>query len=92
MFKQGLTVEEIATDRGLVISTILGHLISYVETGEISADELIHEDKIKLISDFISSNFFESIGEIKRALSNSVEYSDIRVVIAHLKYKSNGKT
>lgn len=92
MFKQGLTVEEIATKRGLVRSTILGHLISYVETGEISANELISEDKIKLISDFISSNFFESIGEIKRALSNSVEYSDIRVVIAHLKYKSNGKT
>jgi len=92
MFKLGLSVEDIATKRGLVVSTILGHLISYVETGEIPADKLISIDKINLISDFVSNNIFEGVGEIKQALGNSVEYGDIRVVIAHLKYRDRVKS
>ncbi len=92
MYNQGLTIEEIASKRGFVVSTILGHLTVYVETGDIQADRLIASEKINMIAEFITRFGYIGMNETKQALGSNIDYSDIRIVIAHLKYKNGNKT
>ena len=41
LFKQGKTIADIATERDFSPTTIEGHLLKYVATGEIDIEELI---------------------------------------------------
>ena len=41
LYKQGKTIEEIAAERGLAISTIASHLASYIKDGIINIEEFI---------------------------------------------------
>ena len=41
MFKQGMSVEEIAKERSLIVSTIFSHLTRFIATGEIQPEALI---------------------------------------------------
>src|SRR5690606_33225578 len=46
LFKSGKSIEEIATERGLALSTIQGHLVSFIETGEVAIEEFVPKEKI----------------------------------------------
>ena len=46
LFRQGLSIEEIASNRCLVKDTICSHLLKFVESGELSIYDLVSEDKI----------------------------------------------
>lgn len=43
MYKEGKSVDEIATERGLVSGTIAGHLLRYVEKGELNINDFVSE-------------------------------------------------
>ena len=49
LFLQGKTPQQIADERHLALSTILGHLAPYVSSGQISADKVIDGEKVKAI-------------------------------------------
>jgi ribonuclease D len=49
LFKQGLKMEEIAKQRGFALSTVQSHLIPYISSGEIMIDELVSNEKQRLI-------------------------------------------
>lgn len=49
LFRQGKTPQQIAEERHLALSTILGHLAPYVSSGQISADKVIDGEKVKAI-------------------------------------------
>ena len=49
LFRQGKTPQQIAEERHLALSTILGHLAPYVNSGQISADKVIDGEKVKAI-------------------------------------------
>lgn len=87
LFKEGLSINEIAARRGLVPSTIENHLLKYVESGEINVKQLVSEDIINKVliynkahpqEDKIKSYFDEFSGEIS--------YGDIRFVLTALKH------
>ncbi|MDR0660534.1 MAG: helix-turn-helix domain-containing protein [Prevotellaceae bacterium] len=80
LFKQGWSVEDIASERGLTIGTIETHLAHFVEAGELDIHELIPDDKIALISSYITENEVSSITQIKQALSDGITWNEIRVV------------
>jgi len=46
LFREGIAIEEIAGRRGLNVSTIEGHLASFIGTGEVDIKELVAEHKI----------------------------------------------
>ena len=80
MFIGGMTIEQIAAERGLAASTIFTHLINYVESGQIGIDSLIsneHSDKIR--SYFANNSIPASLKDIKEALSPSITYEEIRL-------------
>ena len=68
LYKQGMTLEQIAAERGLVKDTIAGHLASYVKEGKIGLRALISSAHEKKIRDFMKAHpELEHFSEIKEA-------------------------
>lgn len=84
LFKNGLTINEISLQRNLTISTIEGHLLPYLENGEINIDSLISEEKQKKIRKAIDSIETEfSLKAVKEILPSDISYTEIRYVLAN---------
>lgn len=81
LYQQGKTVEEIAEARGLVPSTIEGHLTQYISSGEVDIKRLISETKLNNILSLITP---ETTGtqEIKSKLGDDYSYGEIRMALA----------
>jgi len=85
-FNKGLTMEQIAEERGLVVSTIEGHLGKAVESKRIDIFKFISERDYKEITDaiaqlpegFISKDLYD-------AVKGKYSYGKLRAVIAHVK-------
>lgn len=81
LYKQGMTLEQIAAERGLVKDTIAGHLASYVKEGKIGLRALISSAHEKKIRDFMKAHpELELFSEIKEALGASIDYYEIKLV------------
>lgn len=85
LFDEGLSLPEIAKERGLVLSTIERHLAHFVEKGELSVTRLLSDAKIDTIEQHLRSNTSQSLSEIKLAVGTDISYSEIKLVQAHLK-------
>lgn len=81
MFKEGLSIKEIAEKRGFVIGTIEGHLLHYIEDGSIKVTEVISEEKVRNILEIIKNNEFESLTELKETAGNNYSYTELRMVL-----------
>lgn len=86
MFKAGKTIEEIARERSMAVSTIEGHLALYVATGEVDIHQLLNDEKIKLISDYFKTAESRQLGPAKTALDNEVSWSELRYMVNYLNY------
>ena len=85
MFLQGMTIEEIAKARELVTGTIAGHLEHYVRSGAIRVNDLIRQEKVNKIVQYLQQHAdAKSITLIKAGLGDDVSYADIRLVMASL--------
>lgn len=84
LYKQGISVEEIAKQRGVTVSTIQNHLVPYITTGEIVIDDLVSKEKQKLILKALEKlNYEEGLNPIKSNLPDNISFSEIRFVMAH---------
>ena len=82
MFCEGMTVAQIATERGLAESTVFGHLLDYVKTGQIDATRLVAEDHWEEIRRYLLEHPKPGkLSEIKDAVSPSITYDEIRLVV-----------
>jgi uncharacterized protein YpbB len=76
-------LEEIAQQRGFVLSTVEGHLTPYIESGDLNIDHLVSREKQKLILDVLTDFKKENgIAPVKNALPENVSYSEIRYMMA----------
>jgi len=87
LFKSGHSIEEIALERGMTVSTIENHLGKYVEAGSIEIQDIISKDKIDRISEYYSTSPLSGIGQAKEILGESISYSEIRFFLKHLAYQ-----
>ena len=82
LFKQGLDVSEIATQRNLAISTIEGHFLPYLENGDIFIDDLLDKEKQKIIREALDANPDEtSSSVIKNQLPDDITFAQIRYMM-----------
>ncbi len=86
LFKKGLTIEQVAKERGLAHSTVESHLSFFVETGEIEIGRMLAEEKRQAVERKLLEMEGRSLGEIKRALGDGYSYGEIKMVQAHRKY------
>mgnify|MGYP004581685469 FL=1 len=76
-----MSVEQIATERGLTKGTIIGHLTPYVLEGKVGLRALISTAHEKKIRDFMESHpEMTHFGEIKEALGAGIDYYEIKLV------------
>lgn len=86
MFRQGMNIEEIAKARELVTGTIAGHLEHYVRSGVIRINDLVPQEKVNKITQYLQQHAdAPSITLIKAGLGDDVSYADIRLVMASLR-------
>ncbi|MFA4978251.1 AAA family ATPase [Sphingobacterium paramultivorum] len=78
MFKDGMSIPNIAVKRGMVAGTIYGHLINFVGT-EVEATELIEQEKLDRILGVIRANPDKSSSELKMLLGADIDYPDIKI-------------
>lgn len=86
LFQNGLSIEDIANQRGLVVSTIEKHLTQAVEQGELTLNSLIQDvEKIERIRAQITSVEGFTMKPVKEALGETVRYAEIAWVLAEMK-------
>lgn len=77
-FDQGMTIEEIAKERSMAIGTIEQHMSRFLSEGKIDIDDLLDDDRIKQLEDFIGDKVDKGSNEIKQECPFDVSYSEIR--------------
>ncbi|MFQ5561395.1 MAG: helix-turn-helix domain-containing protein [Nitrospinota bacterium] len=88
LFKTGLTLSQIAKERGLVKSTVQGHMAFFVEKGTVEIDKVLPPEKRKTIEKKLGEQKGDSLADIKQALGADYAYSEIKMVQAHQKYQA----
>jgi len=86
MFNTGLTIAGIAKERGLVQSTIEGHLSFFVEKGKLEINKLLSPEKQQAIEKELATDHNNSLSEIKTALGDDYSYGEIRMMLACQKH------
>lgn len=80
MYKRGMKASEIAHERNLAQSTVMGHLAQLVVDGEIGIRDFVstaHENNLR---EFIAANPDMTFSEIRTALGESYNYNEISIV------------
>ncbi|MBX2946146.1 MAG: helix-turn-helix domain-containing protein [Cyclobacteriaceae bacterium] len=92
-FNAGLTLPQIAHERGLAIGTIESHLAKAVETGRIQITRFMPEDRIEEIMKAIEDlpDPFSS-KELYEKLMGKFSYGELRATMAHAGKKAIRKT
>jgi len=83
LFADGLSVPTIASERGLAIGTIYGHLAQMIQYQRVDLSKVVPEDRVAVIRDGIRKAGDDyGIGAIKRYLPDDIDYGEIRCVLA----------
>ncbi len=82
LFKQGITIEEIAQLRGIAVTTVEGHLSTFVAKGQLDVKEFVSATKIKAILAVTKELNTFSLNPIKQSLGEDYSYGEIRMAIA----------
>ncbi len=88
LFEDGLPIAQIAARRGLVTTTIEGHLAHFVAQGQLEIGKLVADEKRLAIEEKVGVMEVKSLKELKTALGDGVSYGDIKLVLAHLDHRA----
>lgn len=82
MFSSGMSIEQIAKERGLVYGTVFGHIARYVENGELDIKKIVPEEHLNLMKSFLINNpESKSVGDIYSELGPAVSYNEIHLYL-----------
>jgi hypothetical protein len=87
LFDSGISIEGIASARGLAQSTIEGHIAQFVKTGDIDIKKLLSEERIARIHNAFADEQTTSLASVKQKLGEGFSYGEIRMVFNWLESK-----
>lgn len=82
LIDQGMTMEEIASERNLALSTIQGHIARFVEAGDYDASQFVAKEKCAVIEEYFRDTEDPSLGKAKEVLGDDFEFWELRIVQA----------
>jgi hypothetical protein len=85
LFREGRTIAEIAEQRGLTVSTIEGHLATFIFSGEVDVKELVAAAKVEAILEVVRELGPAQLGPIRGRLGDAYSFAEIRAVVNHHK-------
>ncbi|MGB5419461.1 helix-turn-helix domain-containing protein [Algibacter sp.] len=88
LFKAGKSIFEIAKEREFVPTTIIGHLASFISTGEVKVNDLMPVEHYEELMELIPTKTYESLTDLKNQLDDKYSYGELRLVVNEL---SNSK-
>ena len=92
LYKQHLTIHEIAQKRGLALSTIASHLEKLILDGaDISVDSIVDAEKQQHIQQALKELGMEVLSPVKEKLGDGYSYEEIRLVRAKMMYECEKK-
>jgi GTPase SAR1 family protein len=84
LYKQGLSIAEIAKQRNFVESTIESHLTHYISTGDLNIDLFLSASKLAHLNEVAASHpDISKFGELKALCKPEITYSDLKYFMAH---------
>ena len=86
LFEEGRSIPRIASERGLAVSTIEGHLAYFVANGELELGKVLTDEKRRVIEEKITDSQEKSLKELKKSLGDGYSYGEIKLVLAHLEH------
>lgn len=84
MFKEGKSIDEIAATRSLTTGTIVGHLSSFITTGEVKLSDIVSEERQNIIlnaASKVASDEERRLTAIKALLPDDYSYSEIKLTL-----------
>lgn len=83
LHQQGLSIEEIASERNLKPSTIISHLTELTEAGEpVEVERLVPAERYAIIVNALQQVGSETLKPVKEVLDEEYSYDEIRLVRA----------
>ncbi len=87
LYKEGLTKEEIAEKRGLVIGTIEGHFSYFIAQGDIEITDLFTEKELEKVKKIIVSAGFDKLAKVKEIVGEEYSWGELRMIVSWMKNK-----
>ncbi len=82
LYRQGMKPDLIAKQRSLTLSTVISHLIRYVDSGAVDFDDLVTPEHQKVIASVISKiGMADGSTPIKNLCPPDVTYDEIRLMM-----------
>ncbi|RYD58198.1 MAG: DNA helicase RecQ [Sphingobacteriales bacterium] len=89
MFRDGLSVYEIAEQRGFSATTIEGHLATFIASGELPVTEVVSGYRLEKILEAIQQlGGSHALKPVKDILPDDYTYGEIKAALAHLQYQN----
>ena len=86
LYQQGLGIEEIARERNLKPTTIIGHLSELIEEGEVlDIERIVQPGRQKVIASALEQMGSDVLKPVKEFLGEDYSYDEIRLVRAVLR-------
>jgi len=86
LYRQGLTIEEIARERNLKPATIMDHLTELAEAGEyIDVEKLVQPEHYEMIADALQRVGSDLLRPVKDFLGDEYSFDEIRLVRAMMR-------
>ena len=85
LFDEGLSVKEVAVKRGLAVSTVYVHAAQLITAGKLDLRRVLSEAvEAQVRASIISVGNTERLAPIKALLPDSIDYGEIRCVVAQV--------
>ena len=93
LFAQGLNVKEVAAQRGLTTTTIYHHAAQLISASQLDVRRLVSpEVEAQVRQAIVKAGGMDRLTPIKQLLPDSIDYGEIRCVVAALNRSTNGST
>lgn len=90
LFKSGKSIDDIASERGLVRSTIEGHLAHFIGLGELNIFDLMDEADVRKIENFFVENNTDVSSEAKAHFGETYSYGQIKMALEWMRREKVG--
>ena len=85
LYKQGLSIKQIAKERDLHQRTIYNHLAHFVARNMLPVEDFVSADKCEKIREVVAElGTMQGLAAIKKACPNEITYEDIILVLASM--------
>lgn len=89
MFNEGLSIADIAGQRGIKEQTIESHLASCVEKGTLDVSKLMPMEDVQIILECKKKIDSEYLKPVKEELKDKYDYPQLKIAFAHDKFLKN---